>query len=212
MENDLVLTGGRVIDPSQGIDRVTDLAFCKGKVSEVGDGLTARIRRDVSGQIVTPGLIDLHTHVYWGGTSLGVDPDSYAYQSAVTTTVDAGSAGPGNFPGFKAHMIDPAQSRILAYLHVSFAGIYAFSPTIMVGESHDMRLMAAREAVAVAKAHRDNIIKSPDRPETSIRPLSGQRIPRKAVHPTQSTKDFMRDTCIEEALIRKVVFELRFHI
>ncbi|MDU9006351.1 amidohydrolase/deacetylase family metallohydrolase [Sedimentitalea todarodis] len=158
MGNDLVLTGGRVIDPAQGIDRVTDVAFCDGKVSEVGDGLTARSRQDVSGQIVTPGLIDLHTHVYWGGTSLGVDPDAYAYQSAVTTTVDAGSAGPGNFPGFKAHMIDPAQSRILAYLHVSFAGIYAFSPTVMVGESHDMRLMAAREAVAMAEAHRDSII------------------------------------------------------
>lgn len=158
MGNNLVLTGGRVIDPSQGIDRVTDVAFCDGKVSEIGDGLTAQSRRDVSGQIVTPGLIDLHTHVYWGGTSLGVDPDSYAYQSAVTTTVDAGSAGPGNFPGFKAHMIDPAQSRILAYLHVSFAGIYAFSPTIMVGESHDMRLMAAREAVVMAEAHRESIV------------------------------------------------------
>ena len=107
---------------------------------------------------MTPGLIDLHTHVYWGGTSLGVDVDAYARQSAVTTSVDTGSAGPGNFPGFRAHVIERAKARVLVYLHVSFAGIYAFSPTIMVGESHDMRLMAAREAAAVARANPDCII------------------------------------------------------
>ncbi len=150
MAYDLALTGGRVIDPSQGIDRHIDVAFENGKVAALGDGLTAKHTQDVSGQIVTPGLIDMHTHVYWGGTSLGVDADAYAHQSAVTTCIDTGSAGPGNFPGFKAHVIEPAKVRILVYLHVSFAGIYAFSPTVMVGESHDMRLMAAREAVAVA--------------------------------------------------------------
>ncbi|MDA0720816.1 MAG: amidohydrolase/deacetylase family metallohydrolase [Proteobacteria bacterium] len=150
MAYDLALTGGRVIDPSQGIDRHIDVAFENGKVAALGDGLTAKHTQDVSGQIVTPGLIDMHTHVYWGGTSLGVDADAYAHQSAVTTCIDTGSAGPGNFPGFKAHVIEPAKVRILVYLNVSFAGIYAFSPTVMVGESHDMRLMAAREAVAVA--------------------------------------------------------------
>ena len=150
MAYDLALTGGRVIDPSQGIDRHIDVAFENGKVAALGDGLTATHTQDVSGQIVTPGLIDMHTHVYWGGTSLGVDADAYAHQSAVTTCIDTGSAGPGNFPGFKAHVIEPAKVRILVYLNVSFAGIYAFSPTVMVGESHDMRLMAAREAVAVA--------------------------------------------------------------
>jgi len=158
MAHDLVLAGGRVIDPSQGIDRVTDVAFSGGKVAAMGDGLQGTSRRDVSGSIVTPGLIDLHTHVYWGGTSLGVDADAYSRQSAVTTSVDTGSAGPGNFPGFKAHVIDRAVSRVLVYLHVSFAGIFGFSPTIMVGESHDMRLMAAREAAAVALAHPGCII------------------------------------------------------
>ena len=91
-------------------------------------------------------------------TVLGVYADDYARQSAVTTSVDTGSAGPGNFAGFRKHVIEPATSRVLVYLHVSFAGIYAFSKTIMVGESHDFRLMAAREAAEVAQANPDVII------------------------------------------------------
>ncbi len=158
MAHDLVLKGGRVIDPAQGVDGVMDVAFAGGRVAAVGPGLSGAEERDCAGLIVTPGLIDLHTHVYWGGTSLGVEVDAYGRQSAVTTCVDTGSAGPGNFPGFRAHVIERARVRVLVYLHVSFAGIYAFSPTIMVGESHDMRLMAAREAVAVAEANRDCII------------------------------------------------------
>ena len=114
--------------------------------------------RDVSGRIVTPGFIDLHTHVYWGGTSLGVDATDAARQSGVTTLIDAGSAGPGNFRGFLKHVIEPSEPRILAYLHVSFAGIFAFSKRIMVGESSDIRLMSPADAVAVANANRDVII------------------------------------------------------
>lgn len=160
MALDLILKNGRVIDPSQGIDRIADVAFSEGKVAAVGDGLAAEGAEihDVAGKIVTPGLIDLHTHVYWGGTSLGVDAPAYGRHSAVTTCVDTGSAGPGNFPGFRKHVIERSDVRILVYLHVSFAGIFAFSPRIMVGESHDLRLMAARDAAEVAIANRDVII------------------------------------------------------
>lgn len=156
--NDLVLKGGRVIDPSQGLDLVTDVAFAGGRVAAIGDGLTGSLSRDVAGHIVTPGLIDLHSHVYWGGTSLGVDADAYSAQSAVTTCVDAGSAGPGNFAGFQAHVIARARPRILAYLNISYAGIFAFSATISVGEAQDMRLMAARAAASVAREFKDSIV------------------------------------------------------
>jgi len=156
--NDLVLKGGRLIDPSQAIDKVTDIAFAGGKVSAIGDNLSGKDTRDVTGKIVTPGLIDLHTHVYWGGTSLGVEAELVARTGGVTTFIDAGSAGPGNFHGFRRHVIEPSPVRILPYLNVSFPGIFAFSKTVMVGESADMRLIDPREAARVAREHKDLIL------------------------------------------------------
>jgi len=161
MSYDLILRGGRVIDPSQKLDAVIDVAFSQGKVARIGPGLqgdTDTDVRDVSGAIVTPGLIDLHTHVYWGGTSLGIDAEDFCRRSGVTTAVDTGSAGPGNFAGFRKDVIEPSEVRILAYLHVSFAGIYAFSPRVMVGESEELRLMAPIDAAEVANANRDIIV------------------------------------------------------
>src|SRR6201987_1856038 len=155
MAFDLILRNGRVIDPSQNLDRVSDVAFACGKVAKVGQRLEANGAgaHDVSGLIVTPGLTDLHTHVYWGGTSLGIDAEMFARKSAVTTCVDTGSAGPGNFAGFRKHGIEPSAIRILPFLHVSFAGIYGFSNKIMVGEGHDIRLLAARDCLEVVEAN-----------------------------------------------------------
>jgi dihydroorotase len=161
MPFDLVLRGGRVVDPSQKLDAVADIAFSGGKVAMVGNALKVDPGtdvRDVSGYIVTPGLIDLHTHVYWGGTSLGIDAEEFCRTSGVTTAIDTGSAGPGNFAGFRKHVIEPSQVRILAYLHVSHAGIYGFSHRVMVGESEEIRLMNPIDAVQVADANRDLIV------------------------------------------------------
>src|SRR5207248_7765973 len=161
MAYDLILRGGRIIDPSQNLDQIPDIAFKDGKVNRILTHLEADAAtdvRNVSGRIVTPGLIDLHTHVYWGGTSLGIDAEDYCRRSGVTTAIDTGSAGAGNFAGFRKHVIEPTAVRILAYLHVSFAGIFAFSPRIMVGESEELRLMAPLDAVEVADANRDVIV------------------------------------------------------
>ncbi len=161
MAKTLILRGGRVIDPSQGLDGVMDVLIRDGKTAATGVGLRADGDVevvDVTGRIVTPGLIDLHTHVYDKGTSLGVDAMRLFHRGAVTTLVDTGSAGPGNFPGFRSHVIERVPVRVLAYLNVSFAGIYGFSKRIMVGESGDMRLMAPIDTVEVADANRDMII------------------------------------------------------
>ncbi len=161
MSYDLILKAGRVIDPSQNLDGVRDVAFTGGRVAACGKDLKPGADtevRDVSGYIVSPGLIDMHTHVYWGGTSLGIDGDEFCRTSGVTTSIDTGSAGPGNWPGFRKHVIEKAEARILAYLHISFAGIYGFSKTIMVGESENIRLMAPADCAEIADANRDLIV------------------------------------------------------
>ena len=157
---DLILGGGRIIDPANGRDEIADIAFAEGKVAGIGPDLprgSAEIV-DARGLIVAPGLIDLHTHVYWGGTSLGVDAAAVARTSGTTTFVDAGSSGPGNFAGFRRHVIEPSPLRILPYLNVSFPGIFAFSATVMVGEASDLRLIDPRECVRVINANRDLIV------------------------------------------------------
>ena len=109
---DLVLKGGRIIDPESGLDEIQDIAFKDGKVSALADSLAtmpAKQVHDVSGKIISPGLIDLHTHVYWGGTALGVEAESLTSRSGTTTFVDAGSAGAGNYAGFQRFIADPSK-------------------------------------------------------------------------------------------------------
>ena len=128
-------------------------------MTEIGSdlpGIGAEIV-DVRGLLVVPGLIDLHTHVYWGGTSLGVDAAEVARCSGTTTFVDAGSAGPGTLHGFRRHVIEPSPLRIIPYLNVSFPGIFAFSATVMVGECADLRLLDPCECVRVIQTNRDLI-------------------------------------------------------
>ncbi len=155
---DVLIKGGRLIDPGQGIDRQADVAFANGKVEQIEDDLppdNAKTLIDATGKIVTPGLIDLHTHVYWGGTSIGIEADSIARRAGTTTFIDAGTAGPANFLGFRRHVIEHSRARILAYLNISFAGIFAFSSKVMVGECDDIRLCDPAEVVRVARDHLD---------------------------------------------------------
>lgn len=154
---DLILKGGRVIDPASGRDELADIAFGDGRVTEIGSDLPPRGAEtvDLRGLLVVPGLIDLHTHVYWGGTSLGIDAAEVARRSGTTTFVDAGSAGAGTFHGFRRHVIEPSPLRIIPYLNVSFPGIFAVSAAVSVGECADLRLLDARECARVIRANRD---------------------------------------------------------
>jgi dihydroorotase len=159
--HDLLLRGGRLTDPGRGSDYPADVAFSGGLVSEIGtniDAAQAAEVRQVEGCFVVPGLIDLHTHVYWGGTSLGVDAGAVARASGTTTFVDAGSAGPGNYAGFLRHVIEPSAPRILAFLNISFPGIFGFSRSVMVGECADLRLLDVGEAVRVARENRATVV------------------------------------------------------
>ncbi len=155
----MILCGGRVIDPVTDTDAILDVAVSGNRILAVGENLRSQNAEmvDCQGFLVVPGLIDLHTHVYWGGTSIGVDPDEHADKSACTTLVDAGTAGPGNFQGFLRHVIEPARVRILPFLNISFAGIFAFSEKVMVGECSNPELLNSHALLEIAEQHSDII-------------------------------------------------------
>ena len=130
---DLILKGGHVIDPKNGVDGVRDVAIRGGKVAAVEKDLPAGAARkaiDVSGLTVTPGLVDIHVHVFWG-TRRGVtadgdhcvQPDPAGFRSGVTTMVDAGSSGWRDFPEFRRRVIDTAQTRVLAMINIVGVGM-----------------------------------------------------------------------------------------
>lgn len=161
MAYDLLLTNGHVIDPAQGIDGTADVAFAGGKVAAVGGRIgtgVAAQTRDVAGCYVFPGLIDLHTHVYHGGTFLGVDASVVARASGMTTAVDAGSAGAANINGLFSLVAPLTPVRILAFLNLSFTGIFADDGRIRMGEAEDLRLLNIPHCVEAAKAHRDRVV------------------------------------------------------
>jgi len=161
---DLILKGGSVVDPAQNIHRVLDVAIKDGKIASLQEDIPQEKARDVidvTGKVVTPGLIDLHTHAYWGGTGLGIKPDPVSRETGVTTFVDAGSAGAGNFIGFKEYVIERSKARVLAFLHISYLGLHGavYDPAnfVIIGESSDLRYAMLGPAVAVGKAYPDLI-------------------------------------------------------
>jgi len=130
---DLVLRGGRVIDPRNQRDGVFDVAIRGGKIAAIEasvDGARARKSVDVKGLLVTPGLIDIHAHVFytagnpgaWAG-DLSVQPDAHSFRTGVTTMVDAGSAGWRNFELFRSTVIDRAKTRVLAMVNIAGFGM-----------------------------------------------------------------------------------------
>src|SRR5438552_1080968 len=118
---DLLIKSGHVIDPANRIDRVMDVAISAGKIAHVAKRISATEAEKVvsaSGLYVTPGLIDLHTHVYVGGRPAAVFPDDAVLPNGTTTIVDAGVSGWRTFDDFKPRIIDKSRTRLLAFLNI----------------------------------------------------------------------------------------------
>ncbi|HVY15814.1 MAG TPA: amidohydrolase/deacetylase family metallohydrolase [Rhodopila sp.] len=123
---DIVLKGGRVIDPATDTDAILDVAVADGKIAAVGPDLAAGPKTtvtDVKGMVVTPGLIDTHAHIYEHVTGdFGLNADLVGVRGGVTTVVDQGGASALTFAGFKQFVAAPAQSRVLAFISTYLAG------------------------------------------------------------------------------------------
>jgi dihydroorotase len=128
MRFDLLIRGGEVVDPGGAHEGAFDVAIARGRIAAVDRGIPAESAFDVldaSGQYVTPGLVDLHTHVFHKVTFWGIDPDPVTSRSGVTTWIDAGSAGALTLPGFREFVVEPARARIGAFLNISCIGLVA---------------------------------------------------------------------------------------
>src|SRR5262245_55899265 len=159
---DLLLKGGHVIDPKNRISEVRDVAIRDGAIAAVARDIPAAQARkvvDVAGLYVTPGLIDLHAHVFAGseGVSLAgghssIFPDDFALRTGVTTVVDARSSGRRNFAQFKRTVIDRARTRVLVFLNIGGSG--------MPGDDHEQDVgdMDANAAADLALANRHTIV------------------------------------------------------
>lgn len=159
---DVVLKNGHIIDPKNSIDAVSDIAIKDGKIAKVAKGIetsSAKKVIDATGLYVTPGFIDIHTHVFVGSKpetfadgSLSVSPDDFTLRNGVTTVVDAGTSGWRNFPVFKEQVIDKSKTRILAFLNIAGNGMRG-SPL-----EQDMNDMDAYMTSLTAKKYPDVVV------------------------------------------------------
>ncbi len=139
MEIDLLITGGTVIDPSQNLHEVREVGISGTQIVDLEslESYSAKKTLDASGLIVTPGLIDLHAHVYKRHVPISIDADATSLAGGVTTVLDAGSAGSYNFEGFKHDVIDRVDTEVLGLVNLSCIGLVA---------AHYGELMDARYA------------------------------------------------------------------
>jgi dihydroorotase len=158
----LLLKGGHVIDPKNGIDAVRDVAIQGGKIAAVAANIPASQARkviDMRGLYVTPGLVDIHVHVFnttgvkdaWAGDN-SVSPDSYSFRTGVTTMADAGSSGWRNFETFRHTVIDRARTRVFAFINIAGLGMLT---NVVEQAVPDMK---PEEVAKLAKKHRDVVV------------------------------------------------------
>jgi dihydroorotase len=157
---DLLLKGGHVIDPANDIDREMDVAVAGKVIAQVAEGLSPSMAEhtvDVSGHYVTPGLLDIHTHVYTFRPRTAyyvetLDADAHLLSSGVTSTVDAGTAGWIDFPDFKEACIDKSKVRILAMINIADGGM------VDRDSEQDIHALNPGLAAAVAEAYPDLVV------------------------------------------------------
>jgi len=155
MRPDLVIANGRVLDPGAGIDGDLDIAIVRGRIHEVAAGLGKQFPDrtiDAGRAWVMPGLVDIHTHCFWGGTYFGIRPDPVAGNTGVTTWVDAGSSGAWNLAAFRT-IAETSTRRIRAYVNVSAVGLVA-----RTGELDNLDYINEDDLLAVIDEHRDFIV------------------------------------------------------
>lgn len=153
---DLLIAGGRVVDPSQKLSAERDVAITGGRIVRIDSNIPrdrARQVFDAKGKIVTPGLIDLHTHVYKHGITLNIDPDTVGFQSGVTSLVDCGSTGTATFMGFRKYVMESSPTRIYALLNISSIGLAVLNEIYL-----DPRMTDSRSAIRLIAANRDRIL------------------------------------------------------
>ena len=174
---DLLIRGGTVIDPSQSIHALNDVAVEAGRIARIAPGIpveeAARVI-DVPGKLVTPGLIDLHTHVYDGVNGNGVRADLGGVNAGVTTMVDAGSAGCDTFGGFPKHIIPNNETEIICFLHICRTGL-ATTPDIFSLSSIDLD-----NTIRVVSENRDVITGIKARMVSPALEIMGMEMPRLA--------------------------------
>jgi hypothetical protein len=152
---DLVIRGGTVIDPAAGLRGERDVAIVDGTIATVEPAIPAERAAesiDASGKLVLPGLIDLHTHLFWG--MHGADPEQACLARGTTTALDAGSTGANGFRAFKEFIVARSRVRIQAWLNISTIGLI----DTRVGELLNLIYLDVDEAVSMAEAHRDTIV------------------------------------------------------
>src|SRR5215813_6632775 len=174
---DLLLKGGTVVDPSAGLHGVHDIAVQDGKIAHIAPSIpreeASRVH-EVAGKIVTPGLIDLHAHVFEGFTSNGVHPDLGGVYAGVTTIVDAGSAGSATFAGFPRHIIPHCHTEIIPFLHICQTGL-ATMPDIIAESSVNLE-----DTLRVVDQHKGLICGIKARMVSPALEIMGMEMPRLA--------------------------------
>lgn len=158
---DLLIKGGQVIDPSQFLSALRDVAIAGNKIASIAPAIPetdARIVVDARRAIVTPGLVDIHVHVYDGVAPLAIPADPNCIAKGVTTALDAGSAGAHTFPGFRRMVINQVDTRVYALLNISVVGQSTLSDDSPWGELIDLRFANAKLAIRTIEQNRDVIL------------------------------------------------------